>query len=486
MKWTAKSLLMCCTTLLLQMPYASAEAPNLDFVEHPIDADFQGIACVYIADIDLDGDLDIVGGSEWTPWSASIGIAWWRNEGGSPPSWTRFPVDPSFSNVMSVEVAFIDGDPFPDIVASSWDLHQIAWFSHAGDPTGAWTKGIVRSFFSNAHDAECCDFDGDGRIDVAGTNSTPGSIVVCYQTGAEPPAWTNQNVSSGFGGGKSIDILDFDHDGDPDLVAAAADADRISWWENSGGQPIAWVEHPVTSTFNGSHDFDPGDLNDDGSYDLIATAYLANEVAYFICDDLATDSWTQQTITNQLGTATKALGDDFDRDGDLDVVAIGKDPGCLLVYENDELSWSADTLRTGYFGGWALATHDFDADLKPDIVSGASVLGTLSLWVNHSTSAATGETPRLGVRLLANHPNPFRATTTIAVRLPRRAHAELAIYDAAGRLVRRLFDGELPRGLSRLTWDGTDAGGRPSGSGTFFTRLKMGEEVHTRKLVRPR
>ncbi|MCK4412026.1 MAG: VCBS repeat-containing protein [Candidatus Eisenbacteria sp.] len=486
MKQTAQSLLMLGAAVLLLMARASAEAPNLDFAEYPIDGSFQGISCVYIADLDLDGDMDIVGGSEWTPWSSSIGIAWWRNEGGSPPTWTRFAVDASFRNVMSVEVAFIDKDLFPDIVATSWDFHQIAWFSHTGDPTSTWTKAAIESSFINAHDAECYDIDDDGHVDVVGINSTPGGIMVCYQTGADPPLWTTQDVTSAFDGGKSVDILDFDHDGDPDLVAAAADADQISWWENSGGQPIVWLQHDVTSSFNGSHDFDPGHINGDGLYDLIATAYLSGEVAYFTCDDLTADLWTQHTITSQLGIATKALGRDFDRDGDLDIVAVGKDPGHLLIYENDDFSWLADTLRMGYLGGWALACHDFDGDLRPDIVGGASALGTLSLWMNHSVSAATGETPRPAIQRLSNHPNPFMAATTISLLLPRRMHAELAIYDATGHLVKRLIDGELREGLNQVIWNGTDASGRSCGSGTFFSRLRMGKTVCTRALVRPR
>ena len=89
---------------------------------------FLGIHRVKVVDLDLDGDLDIVGGSEQTPYSLSQGLAWWRNDGGYPVTWTKFVIDFTFKHVMSVDVAYIDPDPFPDIVASSWSNGKISWW----------------------------------------------------------------------------------------------------------------------------------------------------------------------------------------------------------------------------------------------------------------------------------------------------------------------------------------------------------------------
>jgi hypothetical protein len=90
------------------------------------------------------------------------------------------------------------------------------------------------------------------------------------------------------------------------------------------------------------------------------------------------------------------------------------------------------------------------------------------------------------VRALAlyqNHPNPFNPTTAISFTLPERTAVELSIYDARGRLVRSLVDGPLDEGLNEYTWDGRDAAGLPVSTGVYFSRLKAGKHVLTKKMV---
>jgi len=68
-------------------------------------------------------------------------------------------------------------------------------------------------------------------------------------------------------------------------------------------------------------------------------------------------------------------------------------------------------------------------------------------------------------------PNPFAGTTSIAFDLPRAAPVTLTVYDAAGRCVRTLIDGQRPAGRHELGWDGRSASGRALSSGVYFLRL---------------
>jgi hypothetical protein len=82
-----------------------------------------------------------------------------------------------------------------------------------------------------------------------------------------------------------------------------------------------------------------------------------------------------------------------------------------------------------------------------------------------------------------NIPNPFNPTTTIRFDTAREGHVELRIFDVAGRLVRTLVNGELPRARHSFTWDGRDTGGKPVASGMYFYKLEAGDYRETRKMI---
>jgi hypothetical protein len=81
-------------------------------------------------------------------------------------------------------------------------------------------------------------------------------------------------------------------------------------------------------------------------------------------------------------------------------------------------------------------------------------------------------------------PNPMRWTTTIRYELPDANRVHLTIYDATGRLVRRLRDGTPEEAaFHAVTWDGRDERGRSVGSGVYSVRMVVGGEVRSIRLV---
>ena len=73
--------------------------------------------------------------------------------------------------------------------------------------------------------------------------------------------------------------------------------------------------------------------------------------------------------------------------------------------------------------------------------------------------------------LSPNAPNPFNAATSIRFELYRAGDVSLVVYDALGRVVKRLVGGHLSAGLHAVTWDGTDNAGVPVSSGVYVYRL---------------
>jgi hypothetical protein len=71
-----------------------------------------------------------------------------------------------------------------------------------------------------------------------------------------------------------------------------------------------------------------------------------------------------------------------------------------------------------------------------------------------------------------NYPNPFNPSTTIRFGLPVAASVRLTVYDALGREIGTLLNGEQSAGYLTVTWNGTNDAGVRVASGVYFYRLQ--------------
>lgn len=403
---------------------AGLSGQGTSFTFHPVDLGIPGIHCVKVFDLDLDGDPDLIGGSEHTPWSTSVGLMWWRNDGGNPLQWTKFVIDPGFLHVMSVDVNYLDNDNFPDIVASSWENGKISWWKNSGNPETGWTSYDIVTGWINPHDAVCHDIDSDGDMDVIGAGAGNNRISVFKNHGGAVPVWQEEVVTSGFAGGKSVVAEDLDGDSLPDLMAAGDVCDDIAWWKNHGGNPIIWQKKFITTNFTGAGGLDIADMNYDGQPDVLGSAWEGNEVSFWICNDIAANSWTKNMVTNQLDTVSGAIASDIDMDGDMDIIAVAKIPGELVIFINENGNFEKETFYPAFFGGSALSVSDIDQDGDDDIVAGAGVLQELWWFENHTINVgfesdiSKGETIEI-------RPNPSAGNFTAA--LPGGAEPVLSV-----------------------------------------------------------
>lgn len=80
-------------------------------------------------------------------------------------------------------------------------------------------------------------------------------------------------------------------------------------------------------------------------------------------------------------------------------------------------------------------------------------------------------------------PNPFLGSIAVTFSLAAPGWARLVVYDAAGRIVRVLFEGDYGIGDHTRSWDGRDADGRLVPAGVYLARFESAGMVETRKLV---
>jgi len=97
-----------------------------------------------------------------------------------------------------------------------------------------------------------------------------------------------------------------------------------------------------------------------------------------------------------------------------------------------------------------------------------------------------GSDPLAATQLQVGGPNPFRRETSFRLSLAAAGPANLAIFDARGRMVRTLQVGELGAGVHEVTWDGTDDQGNPVAAGIYLGRLEADQRSMARKIIRLR
>jgi len=90
--------------------------------------------------------------------------------------------------------------------------------------------------------------------------------------------------------------------------------------------------------------------------------------------------------------------------------------------------------------------------------------------------------------LLQNYPNPFNPETWIPFHLAQEANVSVRIYDAVGRLVRKLVMGQTSEGIyvdktRAVYWDGKSNAGEEVASGIYYYSITAGDFSATRKMI---
>jgi hypothetical protein len=120
-----------------------------------------------VADMDQDGDEDIVvAGSNPLPEGRVI---WVENLNGLGTSWQPHPVDLDLSGVYSVDAADLDGDGDADVMAysgGSWGVRIVAWYENMDGEGTDWNGHVLDETTWEAQDIASCDMDADGDPDV--------------------------------------------------------------------------------------------------------------------------------------------------------------------------------------------------------------------------------------------------------------------------------------------------------------------------------
>lgn len=94
--------------------------------------------------------------------------------------------------------------------------------------------------------------------------------------------------------------------------------------------------------------------------------------------------------------------------------------------------------------------------------------------------------PRASLSIGPCVPNPFRGATAIVFVIPSGVEgraAALDIFDVSGRKVRELVQDAARPGRYEAIWNGRNDAAEAVQAGTYFCRLRCGDEVRTTRVV---
>jgi len=265
--------------------------------------------------------------------------------------------------------------------------------------------------------------------------------------------------------------------GSSSLTGLTPTINEINYHSSDNFNPDDWVEiyNPTDSTFDmGAWEFK--DESDDHIFIIPQGTLLEPNEYITICRDTV-------AFKNHFPGVQSYIGDfGYGLSGGGELIRLYDNGGFLvdsLTYDDDE-PWPLEpdgngpTLEltnplqdNGHFSYWSASTGN----------------GTPGAVNSNYLGKITASTLPENFRLYQNYPNPFNPVTNIMYYLPERNAAIVKIFDALGREIRVLDNGNKESGYHTVRWDGKDGYGKQVSAGIYLYQLQAGRYIQTNKMV---
>ncbi|MCH8042608.1 MAG: VCBS repeat-containing protein, partial [Planctomycetes bacterium] len=290
-----------------------------------ISTDVDGVRSVFAVDVDGDGDIDVLSVSSEDERNGKI--AWYENDGNA--GFTAHTISTTNYAANSVFAADVDGDGDIDVLSASSDNRyngKIAW--HENDGSENFTTHTIVGDVRLSRSVFAADIDGDGDTDVLGA-AIPSGLAWYENDGSE--RFTAHVVSDDVVVFDSVYAVDVDGDGDIDVIGAVGFHDRIVWYENDGDE--GFTDHVISTDADSPVSVFAADIDGDGDVDVLSTSRYDGKVTWYEND--GREGFTTHVISTDTEWPMSVFAADMDGDGDLDVLSASGRSGDVAWYENN-------------------------------------------------------------------------------------------------------------------------------------------------------
>lgn len=431
------------------------------------------------ADLDHDGDNDLVIGHYWT--SDSNGEVTFCDNDGNGIFSILYNVD-IFSGSFILGVGNLDNDPLLDVVISNeedygGDQRLCLIYNLEFDDLNFINLGFNDSMVQWG---TLGDFDNTGTIDFGFTSYASNGISywgTMYNLGNQefsiPNVFTSPDNSLMF----EIESKDFDNNNFDDFVVLGS----TSYIFYSQGLSFN-IEVLGNGHTNSSMSAD--DMDNDGDYDVIVSKPAGmTALNLFKYENIDNEYFTEevQFILHPWGYH---YGVDLNNDQLIDIIAIGT--GTYVIYWNlDDMNFTdGEEFPKPYYGESSVkaAFADFDGNYTIDmaIIRYNLEENNLSILFNDG-SGAMYEDPYVGAVfneiaseniIINNYPNPFSSSTIFRYKIldPNDLYI-IQIYDIKGKFFQEIKL-NTPNNFNDLSWNRVEYSNNHLASGIYLYKLK--------------
>ncbi len=325
-----------------------------------------------LADVDGDGWLDLVEGNDDQRSRVYL------NRGGGL-LWTDVAGVDVGTNVCatrSLAVADVNQNGKLDLIAGNYNQPARLFLNNG--TTNPWqnvTGTVVSADAFQTVSLAVADVNGDGYPDiVAGNQGQPNRLYLNNRTANPWLGVAGTNITSATNLTTALQLCDVNRDGRLDLVEVADNGRPAIYINNGTAQPWAGVEPSYNGSSARYSTVLCRDFNGDGAVDMVLGRFNDHLTAHNGRDfKTYWNSVTNVALLDSMPYDTRGLVlEDVDGDGDSDLILVASSTNSSLFLNNGTTApWAGVIplpLATNTFGPYGAAVGDMNGDGRPDLL----------------------------------------------------------------------------------------------------------------------
>lgn len=370
---------------------------QVSFGEQQIISTTDSFGAIESSDLDGDGDLDIISGDKDS--NQTYALNWYENIDGQGLLEKHLIAEWINNNqkiFRSLSAADLDGDGDLDIVGAT--NNELYWFENM-DGQGSFDIPTLLGPPVPPCDLCVSDLDNDGDLDIITGTCSPGyEGVVWYENiSGEGDFSPGQIILDTFTNdltSLAMNCFDLDEDDDVDILFSSNYSNDIVWFPNTGSGNFDSPQI-ITNTFGDIPDLlKLNDIDGDNDLDIIHFSRTSPNSIYtiFWCENInSSNDFGSKQIVHQGPDRFVGFPSDLDSDGDIDLIGMFPNQEGIFWYEylGGQGYGSIQIITANEPAAVGTYTADIDGDNDPDLFTRSYPYPSYNLSWYENTSILT-------------------------------------------------------------------------------------------------